>query len=178
MGLEEAYNGRPPRVRIFNLRTNEGFVMQFNPTQFEEALSVNYGRPQVLGLSHQTLQYLNTGNLQVPMEFFFLSQDPAAHEGGKQVKNFLYSLCYPPGGADSVVAGQPPRALVVWPGVLSLTTKLTQLRIRNQRFNRQGEVVQFTASCTFEEMRDVRWTSNDARQFGVRRTGESPGGAQ
>lgn len=178
MGIEEVANDTPPRVRIFNLRTNEGYVMQFNPTQFTEQIQVNYGRPQVLGQSHQELQYLSTGNLVVPMTFFFLSRDIQTHEGGQQVKNFLYALCYPVRGADAIVSGAPPRALVVWPGVLSLTTKITQMRINNQRFNRKGEVVQFEAACNFEEMRDVRWTSDDARQLGVRRTGESPGGSQ
>jgi len=167
---------RPPRVRIFNLVTNEGFVMQFNPTQFQENLQVNYQRPSVLGLSHQPLQYTNTGNLQVPMKFFFLGRDPAQKAGGDEVKKFLYALCYPRANADSIVSGQPPRALIVWPNVLSLTTKIIQLNINNQRFNQFGEVVQFTADCQFEEMRDVRWTSEDARSFGVLRTGEAPGG--
>lgn len=176
--IEEVADSRPPRIRIFNLRTNEGLLMQFNPTQFSERLAVNYGRPTVLGMSHQELQYLNTTNLTIPMEFFFLSRDPATHEGGAEVKRFLYSFCYPVAGADAIVGGAPPRALVVWPGVLSLTAKLTQLNINNQRFNRHAEVVQFTANCQFEEMRNVRFTSDDARRLGVRRTGESPGGAQ
>ena len=152
--------------------------MQFNPTQFQERLSVNYGRPTVLGQSHQELQYLGTTNLVVPMTFFFLSRDVKTHEGGADVKKFFYSLCYPTHDADSIVNGAPPRVLLVWPGVLSLTTKITQLSINNQRFNSDGEIVQFTAQCQFEEMRDVRWTSQDARLHGVRRTGDSPGGSQ
>lgn len=180
MGLDEAVNGGPPpRVRIFNLRSQESIEVQFNPTQFSEALSVNYERPSILGMSHKPLQYINTDNLQVPMEFFYIARTPEARELGQQSKNFLYSLCYPSRGAGSITAGQPPRALVVWPNVLSLTTKITQLNINNQRFNRRtGAVVQFTASCQFEEMRDVRWTSEDARELGVRRAGENPGGNQ
>lgn len=178
MGIDEVASTIPPRLRLFNLRTNEGFVMQFNPTQFTERLAINYGRPQVLGQSHQELQYLNTSNLTVPMQLFFLSRDIRTHAGGQEVKRFLYSLCYPVRGAGSVIGGAPPRVLVVWPNTLSLTCKITSLEINNQRFNRASEVVQFTANCNFEEMRDIRWTSEDARQLGVRRTGESPGGAQ
>lgn len=175
MGLDEANNAPPPRMRIFNLRTNEEVVAQFNPSQFSERVQVNYGRPAVLGLSHQEMQYLNTSNLVIPMQLFFYSADTGTHFNNVETKKFLYSLCYPVAGADSIVGGAPPRALVVWPSVLSLTCKLTQLLINNQRFNKHAEVTQFTANVTFEEMRDVRWTSEDARNLGVRRTGENPG---
>ena len=178
MGLAEATETAPPRMRIFNLRTNERFVLQFNPSQFSERLQVNYARPSVLGQSHQELQYLNTANLVIPMQFFFYSADQAAHAKGQDAKKFLHALCYPVSGADSIVGGAPPRALVVWPNVLSLTTKLTMLVTNNQRFNIKGELVQFTANVTFEEMRDVRWTSEDARILGLRRTGEVPGGGR
>lgn len=150
--------------------------IQFNPTQFKERLSVAYGRPQIIGQSHQEMQYLGTTNIVVPMQFFFLSRDPETHKLGLSSKNFLYSLCYPVKTAESIVSGAPPRVLVVWPNTLSLTCKITQLEINNQRFNIHGEVTQFTANCTFEEIRELRWTSEDARALGVRRTAEKPGG--
>lgn len=183
MGIEEASTSSPPRLRIFNLKADPAFnenvlVVQFNPSQFEEFLSVNYARPQVLGQSHQELQYLSTSNMVIPLELFFLSRDFDTHFKGVEAKRFLHSLCYPTRGADAIVSGAPPRALVVWPGVLSMSTKITQLRVKNQRFNNLGQVVQFTADCTFEEMREVRWTSEDARTFGSQRTAENPGGNQ
>lgn len=177
-GIEGAALKRAPRVRLFNLRTQEGFAIQFNPTQFEERVAVNYARPPVLGHSHQELQYLNTNNLQVPMQFFFLSRDIASHEVVQDAKAFFYSLVYPVNEPGSIVGSAPPRCLLVWPKVLSLTAKVTQLSIKNQRFNSDGEVVQLLIDCQFEEMRNVRYTSNAARVNGSRRSGENPGGAQ
>lgn len=176
MGFDATTVNDGARLKIFNLNTNENITVQFNPTEFTENLEVNYGRPTVLGQSHQTLQYLNTSNFAVPMELFFLSRDQDTHAKGMDSKAFLYSLCYAPNQADSIVSGAPPRAFIVWPpNVLTLTCKITRLTIRNQRFNRDGEVVQYTANCVFEEMRDVRWTSQDARRRGANRSDDNPG---
>lgn len=166
------------RLTITNVRTGDFVEAQFNPSRFQEDISVNYARPAVLGLSHQPLQYLGTTNLSIPIELFFLSRDIQTHDNAQHAKRFLQSLCYPSRGSDSIVAGQPPRALVSWAKVVSLTCKLVNLSVRSTRFNIKGEVVQYTARCQFEEMRDVRWTSEDAFRLGSLRTGEKPGGDQ
>jgi hypothetical protein len=166
------------RLTITNIRTGDFVEAQFNPSTFQEDISVNYARPAVLGLSHQPMQYLGTGNMAIPFELFFLSRDVETHDNLKVAKNFLHSLCYPPAGAETIVAGQPPRALVAWPNVVSLTCKIIQLSVRLTRFNIRNEPVQMTARCKFEEMRDVRWTSEDAFLHGSIRTSENPGGSQ
>ena len=47
-----------------------------------------------------------------------------------RARRFLQSLCYPRRGAEDVVGGGPPRALFVWPGVISLTCVLTALSFK------------------------------------------------
>ena len=61
MGLELA-GQRPARMSIANVATGESVDAQFNPADFEEALEVNWARQTVPGLSHQPLQFVNTGN--------------------------------------------------------------------------------------------------------------------
>lgn len=176
---------RAPRVRFINIRSGEGITAQFNPTEFEEGLEVQYTRQQVLGLSHQVLQYINTGNHRFSMELFWdrnitpeIREENLGDIGVSEItelseaKAFFESLCYPTGGATSITSGAPPRVLVVWPGVLSMTCVVMSMNTVNERFNYLGETVQATMSIQFEEIRDVRITSQEVRQFGARRTRE------
>ncbi len=177
MGLELA-GQRPARMSIANVSTGESVDAQFNPADFEEALEVNWARQTVPGLSHQPLQFVNTGNAKFTLELNFEVQDPTTdleqiHLG----RRFLQSLCYPRRGAEDVIGGGPPRALFVWPGVISLTCVLTALSFKYGRFNLDGMPVQFTAKVTLEEIRDVRLLSEDVLADGSQRSGAAPGGA-
>src|SRR5688572_14919681 len=143
MGLEAA-SQRPARMSIANTATGDVVDAQFNPAEFEEALEVNWARQTVPGLSHQPLQFVNTGNTKLALELYFDAHDPGV--GVERIlasKRFLQSLCYPRRGAADVIGGGPPRALFVWPNVASLTCVVTALAIRYGRFNRDGTPVQF-----------------------------------
>ena len=67
MGLEVA-SQRPARMSIANTATGDVVEAQFNPAEFEEALEVNWARQTVPGLSHQPLQFVNTGNVKFTLE--------------------------------------------------------------------------------------------------------------
>ncbi len=169
---------RPARMSIANVATGESVEAQFNPSEFEEALEVNWTRQTVPGLSHQPLQFVNTGNVKFTLELNFEVQDPSTdldtiHQG----RRFLQSLCYPRRGAEDVVGGGPPRGLFVWPNVISLTCVVTALSFKYGRFNLEGTPVQFTAKVTLEEIRDVRLLSEDVLADGSQRSGAAPGGA-
>ena len=169
---------KPARMSIANIATGESVDAQFNPTDFEEALEVNWARQTVPGLSHQPLQFVNTGNAKFTLELNFEVQDPTTDlERIHLARRFLQSLCYPRRGAEDVVGGGPPRALFVWPGVISLTCVLTALSFKYGRFNLDGVPVQFTAKVTLEEIRDVRLLSEDVLADGTQRSGAAPGGA-
>lgn len=169
---------KPARMSIANVATGESVDAQFNPTDFEEALEVNWARQTVPGLSHQPLQFVNTGNAKFTLELNFEVQDPTTDlERIHLARRFLQSLCYPRRGAEDVVGGGPPRALFVWPGVISLTCVLTALSFKYGRFNLDGMPVQFTAKVTLEEIRDVRLFSEDVLADGTQRSGAAPGGA-
>jgi len=176
MGLEVAAR-RPTRMSIANVVTGASIEAQFNPTDFDEMLEVNWARQTVPGLSHQPLQFVNTGNAKFTLELQFEAQDPTTSiEQIHLARRFLQSLCYPRRGAEDVLTGGPPRALFVWPNVISLTCVVTGLSFRYSRFNLDGTPVQFAAKVTLEEVRDVRLHSEDVLADGTRRSGAPLGG--
>ncbi len=173
MSLDVA-SERPARMSIANVATGEAVEAQFNPSEFEEALEVNWTRQTVPGLSHQPLQFVNTGNVKFTLELNFEAQDPSTDlDTIHQSRRFLQSLCYPRRGAEDVVGGGPPRALFVWPNVISLTCVVTALSFKYGRFNLEGTPVQFTAKVTLEEIRDVRLLSEDVLADGSQRSGSA-----
>ena len=95
MGLEVA-SQRPARMSIANVSSGDSVEAQFNPTEFEEALEVNWARQTVPGLSHQPLQFVNTGNVKFTLELNFEAQDPTTDLDQLHLsRRFLQSLCYP-----------------------------------------------------------------------------------
>jgi Contractile injection system tube protein len=174
----EVASQTPARMSIANVSTGESVEAQFNPTEFEEALEVNWARQTVPGLSHQPLQFVNTGNARFTLELHFEVQDPRTDLAQiHRARRFLQSLCYPRRGATDVVGGGPPRALFIWPNVVSLTSVVTALTFKYSRFNLEGTPVQFTAKVSLEEIRDVRLVSEDVLASGSQRSGVGRGGA-
>jgi hypothetical protein len=172
VGFEVA-GQRPARMSIANISTGESVDAPFNPTELEEALEVNWARQTIPGLSHQLMQFTNTGNTKFTLELNFEAQnlDQLLH-----ARRFLLSLCYPRRGAGDVASGGPPRALFIWPTLVSLTCVITALNFKYSRFNVNGTPVQFTAKLTLEEIRDVRLVSEDVLASGTQRSGVGQGG--
>jgi hypothetical protein len=165
------------RMSVTNLATGESIEAQLNPTELEESLDVDYARQTVPGLSHQPLPFVQTNNTKLSLELYFDAS--AAGYTLDQIlyaRRFLQSLCYPRRGASDVVGGGPPRVLFAWPGIISLTCVITALSFKYTRFNQQGVPVQFTAKVTYEEIRDVRLTSDEVLQSGTQRSGKGPEG--
>lgn len=166
---------KPSRMTIRDLGTTEIQEVQFNPTDLEEAISVEWARLKVPGLSHEVLQYDHTGNLKIgPIALVF----DALGEGWSvdrldNMRRFLHSICYSKKGAQSVREGEATRVLFFWPNFMSLTCVLTSLKIKHSRFNLQARPTYFTATVALEEIRDVRLFSEDVRATGTIRSANS-----
>lgn len=173
---------KPPRLRLINMRTGQGVVAQFNPTDFQESIDVLWQKQPILGMSHPQQQYMGTDAHTVQLDLYFnklmlqASREPLLSTIGvnefahpDDIKRFLLSLCYSRRGAPNVVGGAPSRVLVIWPGTLSMVCIVKSINIRNTRFARTGVVTEFTCAIVLEEIRDVRLTSEDVLQFGSRR---------
>jgi len=157
---------------------------QFNPTEFQEALTVNYVRQRVPGLSHEPLQYINTTNQRFTMELFFDALGPSGEnplgvseqaQRNLIARKFLKSVCYPRRPVGDFAIGGPPRLLFVWPHIISLTTVITSLQIQHQRFSATGVPLQFTAAIQLEEIRDMRLIQDDVLENGtIRGSNDDP----
>ncbi|MCG8670588.1 MAG: hypothetical protein MI867_14315, partial [Pseudomonadales bacterium] len=168
MSHQGSLEARPPRITFASLRTGESVEMPFTPEQFQEDITVEYVRQNVLGLSHQPLQYRGTSNHVIPdLEFFFRATSREEIERIHNGRRFLLSLCYPPDNANTIRRGGPTRVLFVWPQVVTMTFVITRLSITHEKFNQEGRTTVFRAKLTIEEIRDARLTADEVRERGT-----------
>jgi hypothetical protein len=175
----------PDRMSLMNTSTAVSVEAQFNPTQLDEDLAVNWNKLAVLGLSHMPLQYQQTDNHAMSFELAFRAWDknPTSRLADIHYKRrFLLSLCYPSRNSPAtVVGGAPPRVLFVWPsslagGFVSLTSVIKKLHLSHTFFNRKGDSVHFSCKVDLEEIRDFRLYSEDVLTMGTARSGQlAPG---
>ncbi len=115
----------PPKGALTNLDSTETFEFEFNPPEFSESIGANYARHNVMGLSHQILQYLSTNNNKISLDLYLSGAAPyldASQIGSltepkyedvydiSRGKNFLQALVYPvnsPSGAWMDTRGTP-----------------------------------------------------------------------
>jgi hypothetical protein len=150
-------SARAPRCVLVNVESQERFECLLNPEGLTEKISVNYRRQVVPGLGYQPLQYESTSNRQVPSLEFVLDQRFSPSEGGAahilRFRSFLLTLTQP---TDSEIPSAPPRVLVVWPDVLTLEGVLSEVEFRYQALTADGAVLAYIATCTFEEVIELR----------------------
>jgi len=79
-------------------------------------------------------------------------------------RTFMRALTVPP--AQPAGLGAPPRVLFVWPQVITIETVLRGLRFDYEQFAQDGSVLVYRATCNFEQILDVRTTSEDLREEG------------
>jgi hypothetical protein len=148
---------RPPRCTLVNLVTQERFECLLNPETLTEKIGVQYRRHVVPGLGHHPLQYESTGNRLVPSVEFALDRRFAGTEPSQQnilvFRTFLLALTRP---SRMEVASAPPRVLVVWPTVVTLEGVLSDVEFRYQAIAHDGTVLAYSATCTFEEVLELR----------------------
>ena len=167
MGIERAMV-RPPRCVLVNVTTGGSMECLSNPAQLSEAIQVNYSRLAVPGLSHQVLQYQSTGNRRFSGLEFYMDRLFAAEQPGNPdilgFRSFLRALTVPPAGTQDVASTAPPRVLVIWPQVLTVETVLTDLELCYCKLSADGSVLVYTATCSFEEILDVRVVSESLQK--------------
>lgn len=161
----------PTRMSIANLKTGDVLEAQFNPTEVQESLSVNYNELSVLGLSHQPTQYQSTGNQSFDFELAFFAFDARGNrlDDIAYARRFLQSLCYSSRGAGDVLGGAPPRALFLWPALASLVCTVRSLQTTFQQFNVLDYPVRWNTKVKLVEVRDGRIYSEDVLQSGTER---------
>jgi len=158
---------RAPRCHLVNVVTGESIDCLFNPTELSEKLSVNWNRLVIPGLSHQLLQFQSTGNRQLSNVEFYLDRFFAAEQPGSpeilEFRAFLRALTVPPAGVEGVPASAPPRALFIWPNVVTVECVISSVEFLYKQVAVDGTVLVYTAAVTFEEILDARVTSEELR---------------
>lgn len=161
-----SYEEAPERMTVTNLATQETVTVQFNPTEFEHVLEVNWQRFTVPGLSHQPKHYINTNNPTFPIELFYRAvTQQQLTEIHDRIK-FFESLCYPV-ASDTVASGGPPRVLFRWPQMIAIVATVNSLGQRFMIFTPRGKARVLRVRIEFEEIRSVRLLSDEVRQFGL-----------
>jgi len=164
MGITQA-TARPARCSLVNVSTGEAMECWMNPNQLAEKVAVNWNRLAVPGLSHQVLQYQSTGNRQLPgIEFYLdrlLASEPQDDRDILAFRAFLLSLTVPPADTPGMA---PPRTLVIWPKVMTIEAVLTEVEFQYRQFALDGSVLLYTATANFEQILDVRVTSEQLRE--------------
>lgn len=166
---------RAARMHIVDLRTAESMDFQYNPAEVSEKLSVNYAKPEILGLSHKPLQYTSTDNLDLRFELAFdeLSQLERRYDV-RAARQFLHSLCYPPKAVGSISGGAPPECLFVWPELYTLRVRILSVEGKATRFFPSLRPSLWSFQISIIEAPIERITSEDARAFGTLRSLVSP----
>jgi len=153
-------------MTIVNTVTGTSFRVQFNPTQIKEAISVNFARQQVPGLSHEVMQFVSTSNRTFAFDLFFnVASDTitsAAPNFHHVVRSRLREFAYPR-ASGGIADGGPPRAMLVFPGFITITAYLTTLTFDHNRFNVRGSPASIMASTEWEEVREVIRLSGEVR---------------
>ena len=73
-------------------------------------------------------------------------------------------LTVPPSGTEGVVDTAPPRTLFIWPEVITVETVVTDVEFQYRQVAIDGRVLVYAATVTFEEILDVRVTSEELRE--------------
>ncbi len=161
--MDDIFGGDPPPMALVNLHTGARLDAQYNPAELKETLAVQYASQQVVGLSHQIKNFINTDNNKIGFDLYYTATNTGA-PGLKQVmaaRRFIRSLCYPRGVAGTIKSAGAPRTLFVWPNFLSVTAILTNVEFKHSRWNKQSQLVTMTATLTLEEILDELVTSED-----------------
>lgn len=171
---------KPPRLFLIRLDEpeEERLEAQFNPTEFEIALKAVYKDHAIPGMSHQLKQFSHTDNISLKFDLFFQVMDNPARLDPRQglftvddrarAEAFLFSLCVPRGDI-SLARNRPPSVMVAWPGFLTFEAVMLDVSFKYTEFSARGQPTQVTASCSMSEIRDLRYTSTQAREQGWQR---------
>jgi len=181
---------RSPRLVLVNLDSpdQESLRAQFNPNELALTIKAVWQKTTIPGMSHTLRQFSHTDDLGLKLDLYFRVSAPAAAVAAGLVErpdsrlepftlddrfhaeSFLFSLCVPRGDSSFVTRNSPPKVLVVWPEFLSFEAIINDVDFKYTGFNVTGEPTEFTASLSIEEMRDLRYTSLDARLGGFQRS--------
>jgi len=169
--FSSAGSKRIQRVYFRDLRRKVDIVLPYVPNKVSETILVDWVRHNVVGMSHQPLHYVGTQNHSFDsLELFFKAESTEDVTNIAEGRRNLMAACYPLNVNTDVERGSASRLLFIWPNLFSMTCVIKSLRITHEKFNHEGQPVQFRAVLSLEEIRDVRLGSEEVANFGTNRS--------
>lgn len=141
------------RAFLINLSNSRKVEFLFNPSDWEDAYKANYARHGSVGLSHERMQFTGNPNtvIELPLVFDQVVFDERRRQGilrpttgsggpGVQAQNDVENkrrqfleMIYPR-RAQKLATASPAPVLFVWPGMINMRMRLTEVRFRYQMF--------------------------------------------
>jgi hypothetical protein len=123
-----------PKGTLSNLETGETIPFQFNPTEIQIALGVDWKASASPGASFERLQFANRKNDVIT----FKLQLDGKSRGAQPVSDmmaFVASLMAPDDADLDIKTAAPPRVLFRFPAFISVETVLPKCTMRVKRFD-------------------------------------------
>jgi hypothetical protein len=155
-----------PKGTLSNLETGETIPFQFNPTEIQIALGVDWKASASPGASFERLQFSNRKN----DVYTFKLQLDGKSRGAPSVSDwlaFIASLMAPDDADLDIKTAAPPRVLCRFPSFISVETVLPKCTLRSKRFD-------FTTGAPDYVELDVELLEHRTKRFGsltIRRLG-------
>lgn len=154
----------PPKMSLTNIDDpSKSISPQYNPEKLKQKISANWAEQTIPGFSHKRLHYIDTSNdgFSFSLHFDSIGEPKSTQERNMAIRRFLMAHCYARGGAQSIITGAPPRLLLVWPSLVSMTAIVRDLDFTYSRFNRLLEPIVWDVDVVLQEIRDVRLSFED-----------------
>ena len=185
ISLQSLLKTKVERCFFVNLDTGEEQRFLVNPTELDETYAANYARKAPLGFSHERMQYTGSPNARIPLTAFVdqiifderrnrqniadapVNSDTDEPNEVEQFRRFLLSLVTPRQGRR-LASAAPTAVLFVWPGMIEMRVRITQLRFRHVHFQAGTPRARvYTAQMAIEEEPPERLFAQKVRRFGT-----------
>lgn len=177
--ISDTLNRVAPKMSLTNIVDPiDTIFAQFNPEEIREQLRSVWERITIPGLSHQRLNYVSSDNYKTrfTLKYDATGRDQATQEEFEDNRKWIHAHFHPRGGADSILGGEAPRILFIWPGLISLTAIIDGADFRLKRFSSELKLLAWEVAIELSEIRDARLTFEEVRVQGTQRRG-SPASA-
>lgn len=148
---------------------SETMPAMINPDTLQERVRASYPKGNVLGLSHQSIQYTFTESRTMPIELH-ISAGVLVQKGWTHLvpdlmrwKKFFQSLLVP-----TALGLAPPRVRVIWPQAkLAFTGVVESLDVTYEVFAPSGQPLAYVLAIEFLETAQRLMTSDRVRLQGL-----------
>ena len=177
LSLIDVVNREPPKMSLTNFVDPKDTIFpQFNPEEITAQFRAQWEKMVIPGLSHQRMNYISSSNVVFRFLLRYDATGRSAETRDEHEDNlrFIQAHFHPRLGGDSILGGEAPRILFIWPTLISLTAVIEEATFKFTRFNSALQLMAWNVSIGLSEIRDIRLTFEEVRATGMQRAGSLP----